>query len=599
MKTIKTALSALAVLISLEAVAIPAKPGAFKYIQPDGSVIMLERHGDEFFHWTTLAGTDRVVVCGEDGFWKEGSLDMNAMQAASEKRKAANIYRRSIAPRTHTDNVMTHGERHIPVFLINFSDKAFVTDSPVEKFSNLLNQKGYSYNGGTGSVQDFYVDNSNGAFTPVFDVYGPVTLDNKMAYYGKNNSQQGDDDKPEEALYHACQKLDDEIDFSRYDYDNDGYVDMCLFYYAGYNEAEGGPGNAIWPHSWNIQYNYNLRNKTFDGKRLSQYFCTSELKNNWGSTMCSIGPTCHEFGHSLGLPDFYDTNYETNGEAGGLYSFSTMCAGAYNNDSNTPPYFNAEERVYLGWMIPEDIPELSPGLNEISPVQGDIAYRTSTDTEGEYFIYECRNGEGWDAPLPSGLLIYHADKSTVRQVGGHTPYDHWNDWDYYNAINAYGSHPCFYIIPSANPTSLNYTGYPERIIFPGKNNVTSYTPIDWNKKETGVVISDIVYSDGKVSLFVTKDGDDPGEPQEAKTLADFGHDCIADPGFGTYAAGDAFALEVLLAEGHEASSVSWSVDGESVTSGTVTLSAGDHLIRADVALTDGTRKTLKLAVTAK
>lgn len=595
MKTIKTALSALAVIISISAAALPAKPGTFKYTQPDGTILTLERHGDEFFHWTTIAGTSQVVELGEDGFWKNTVLDEGARALALERRAQVNARRRSIAPRTHTDNIMTHGERHIPVFLVNFSDKSFSISSPNEKFTNLLNQKGYSYNGGTGSVQDFYVDNSNGTFTPVFDVYGPVTLDNNMAYYGKNVNNS--DQRPEEALFHACQKLDDEIDFSRYDYDNDGFVDMCLFYYAGYSEAEGGPANSIWPHSWNAYYNYTIRNTYFDGKRLGNYFCTAELKNYWGTTMCSIGPTCHEFGHSLGLPDFYDTDYETNGEAGGLYDFSTMCAGAYNNDSNTPPYFNAEERVYLGWMIPEDIPELSPGLNEIPAVQGDIAFRTSTGTEGEYFIYECRNEEGWDTPLPGGLLIYHADKSTVRMVGGVTPHDHWYDWDSYNAINAYGSHPCFYIIPSANPTSLNYTGYPERIIFPGKNNVTSYTPIDWNKKETGVVISDIVYSDGKVSLFVTKD--DPGEPQEAQTLADFGHDCIADPGFGTYAAGDAFALEVLLAEGHEATAVSWSVDGESVTSGTVTLSAGSHLIRADVALTDGTRKTLKLAVTAK
>ena len=600
MNTFKAALSALAVLISISAAALPAKPGKFKYTQPDGTTVMLERHGDEFFHWTTIAGTSQVVELDEDGFWRNSTLDEGARALALERRAQVNRERRGIAPRTHTDNIMTHGERHIPVFLVNFSDKAFSISSPNEKFTNLLNQRGYSYNGATGSVQDFYVDNSGGTFTPVFDVYGPVTLDNNMAYYGKNVNNS--DQRPEEALFHACQKLDDEIDFSEYDYDNDGLVDMCLFYYAGYSEAEGGPANSIWPHSWNAYYNSTIRNTYFDGKRLGNYFCTAELKNYWGSTMCSIGPTCHEFGHSLGLPDFYDTDYETNGEAGGLYVFSTMCAGPYNNDSNTPPYFNAEERVYLGWMIPEDIPELPSGLNEISPVQGDIAYRTSTDTEGEYFIYECRNGQGWDSPLPEGLLIYHVDKSTVRKVGGNTPYEHWNDWYYYNAINAYGNHPCFYIIPAASPKSLNYSGDESRIVFPGANKVTSYTPIDWNKKETGVVISDIAYAGGRVSLYVTREGDEPDEPVEPEkpeTLATFGHDCIADPGFGSYEQGAEFALELLLAEGHEASSVSWSVDGVAVTSATVALTAGDHLIRADVVLTDGTRETLKLAVTAK
>ena len=596
MKIRNTIITLLAVFISIEAMALPAKKGAFKYTLPDGSTIMLERHGDEFFHWTTLAGTNQVVVLGEDGFWKESSIDPEAYQAGRRKRENANNMRRSIAPRTHTENIMTHGERHIPVFLVNFSDKSFVTDSPKEKFTNLLNQEGYSYNGATGSVQDFYVDNSNGTFKPIFDVYGPVTLDNNMAYYGKNTGSYGSDQRPEEALYHACLKLDDEVDFSQYDYDNDGYVDMCLFYYAGYNEAEGGPSNTIWPHSWDVQYNSSLANKKFDGKKLSSYFCTSELKNSWGSTMCSIGPTCHEFAHSLGLPDFYDTNYSTNGEAGALYSFSTMCSGPYNNDSCTPPYFNAEERIYLGWMIPEDIPELGSGVTRISPVQGDIAYRSSTGTEGEYFLYECRNGQGWDSPLPGGLLIYHVDKSTVRKIGGNTPYEHWAYWEYYNAINAYGSHPCFYIIPSGNLTSLNYSGSENRIIFPGAGNVTSYTPIDWDKNETGVVISNISYSDGTVSIYVEKEGE---EEEEGNTLADIGYDCIADPGNGVYSSGSAFTLEVLLADGHEASSVSWSFDGYPVDAGDVVLTAGAHTVKAVVELTDGTRETLKLVLRAQ
>ena len=144
------------------------------------------------------------------------------------------------------------------------------------------------------------------------------------------------------------------------------------------------------------------RDARFDGLGLDAYFCTSELKGSQGTNMCGIGTTCHEFGHSLGLPDFYDTNYEENGSCSALSSFSTMCSGSYNNDGRTPPYFNAEERVYLGWMIDSDIQDLPAGEISFGSVKDDIAYRSYTDVEGEYFLYECRDGSGWDAPLPKG-----------------------------------------------------------------------------------------------------------------------------------------------------------------------------------------------------
>ena len=495
----KIILALAAALISIAAFAIPAKKGVFIYTQPDGSTIKLERHGDEFFSWTTIAGTKQVVELDERGYWIMSSIDPVEQEQANKRRSLINSSRSSFSLRsTHNDDPMTHGQRHIPVFLVNFSDKKFSISSPAEKFNNLLNQSGYSANGGTGSVRDFYLDNSHGAFEPIFDVYGPVDLTNNMAYYGGNSG--GGDKQPQLAVLHAAQSLNSTVDFSQYDYDNDGYVDMILMYYAGYNEAEGGPANSIWPHQWSL---YGQTNESFDGKRLGAYFCTSELKGYNGTNMCGIGTTCHEFGHSLGLPDFYDTNYETNGDAGALYDFSTMCGGSYNNNGCTPPYFNAEERIILGWMADSDIQDLPAGTTSIASAKDDIAYRTYTDVDGEYFLYECRDGSGWDAPLPTGLLIYHVDKSTVRYVGGITPYEQWVNWGSYNSINAYGSHPCFYLIPSSSLTSLYYTGYMSGIIFPGSKNVTSYTPVDWNKSETGVSVSGISYNSGIVSITAT------------------------------------------------------------------------------------------------
>ncbi len=488
------------ILFSISAMAVPAMPGVHTYRQPDGSVIRLEHHGDEFFSWTTIAGTSQVVALDSRGYWTRTTLSPSLKKAAAQRRSEMNELRSLSDRRTHTDNQMTHGSRHIPVFLVEFSDLGFSIEDPARQFNDLLNQRGYSQNGGTGSVQDYYMDNSKGQFQPIFDVYGPVVLPHNMKYYGEPIKDSkgniiSNDRAASEALRDACKLMDDQVDFTAYDSDNDGYVDMTLFYFAGYNTAEWGSEDTIWPHQ-----GYMGGQNYFDGKRVSRYFCTSELKGNSGTNMCGIGTTCHEFGHSLGLPDFYDIDYENNGQCAALSNFSIMCSGSYNNRGCTPPYFNAEERVFLGWMIESDIQELPQGDVSFGSIKDDVAYMSPTETEGEYFLYECRDGSGWDAYIPQGLVVYHVDKSPQRNVNGLSAYDHWKKWTSYNDINAYGDHPCFYVIPAASPNDLNYSeDQLENWVFPGAKKITEFTPRDWDGLSF-VELSGISYSAGTVSL---------------------------------------------------------------------------------------------------
>lgn len=506
---IRHLLSAFAALfISLAAGAVPAKPGPFQFTQPDGSVVTLERHGDEFLNWTTLYGTQRVVELDENGFWRPSQISEASREAARLRRQTVGEQRLQILHSRSRSNVsMTQGSRHIPVFLVEFPDKNFSVENPADSFSAMLNQPGYSGNEGTGSVQDYFMDNSHGRFQPIFDVYGPVMLPNELAYYGKNRSGQGTDIRPELALFDACVILADQVDFSIYDADGDGFVDMTLFYYAGYSEAEGASTNTIWPHQYTVQASSSdeARNTRFNGKRLGNYFCTAELKGTQGTKQCGIGPTCHEFSHSLGLPDFYDTDYEKNGECMGLTSFSLMDGGCYLNESRTPPYLNAEERVMLGWMAEEEVLDLTSGTVSFPAIQNNVAYISYCSVEGEYYLYECRDASGWDAYLPEGMLIYHADKSMDHRVGNTTAFDLWNNWRYSNAINAYGNHPCFYVVPAADPNNFNYKGSLSRWVFPGASNVKSFSPKDWDGNSCGVSLSNISYADGEVSFSATVD----------------------------------------------------------------------------------------------
>ena len=482
----------------------PARPGMQTYVQPDGSTVQLEAHGDEWVHWLTDA-SGQVVVIDADGYVRPGTLP-----AAEElSKKSAQRYdaeRRRVMRASSNTNV---GTRRFLVLLIQFSDKKFTISNPNQAFSSMLNDDNYTQNGCIGSVKEFFQENSNGRFTPVFDVVGPITVDNTYSYYGANDSS-GNDQRPWDALAHALKKIDASLDMSPYDSDGDKTLDAVLFYYAGNNEAEKSTDvNAIWPHEYYLSYaGVSSNDRKVNGYYVDCYSCTSEFRGT-GSTMCGIGTACHEFGHALGLPDFYDTDYTTNGSAGGLYFYSTMCSGSYNGDGCIPPYFNAEERIILGWM--DGLTAMpTNGSVTIPAVSTDFAYKTNSDVANEYFVYECRSGQRWDSPMQPGLIVYHVDKSSNIVTGSTKASSMWSG----NKINAYGDHPCFYIVPSGSPTSLNYSNASmvtysnaKKLAFPGGGSqaVTSYKPVAWSGNEMSYSFTAISFntSDRTVSLNIS------------------------------------------------------------------------------------------------
>lgn len=593
-------------------VAVPARPGKFLWTQPDGSVIELQRHGDEFSHWTT--GPDgQLMEESEDGWYRPaGTTSPSSMR----KSRLLSSGRRSAV---HPSSSMTIGERHIPVFLVEFTDVHFTIDDPATQFDELLNKEGYDYNGGTGSVRDYYKAVSHGQFTPVFDVLGPVEVKSTMATYGGNDSS-GSDKAPELCLYEAALKLDADIDFSQYDHDGDGVVDMILFYYAGFNEAEGGSTNSIWPHQWTLLASSNsaVASNSFDGVKLGTYFCTSELVGYSGSTMCGIGTTCHEFAHSLGLPDFYDTDYGDSGTNYGTkhgcgadtYSYDLMCMGSYNNDGRTPPFLSVLEQIMLDWLPESALVELSgSGVVEIPDVTNGVAYYTPTSVDGEIFIYECRSLSGWDAYLPGGegLIIYHLDRSVSHSVSiydyygnayNETAYNLWYNWGSTNQINENATHPCYYIVPAMDQTRIaqecgtgSYSGYPlsydeTRIPFPGTGEVSGFVPVDWEGVESALTFSDISYSSGKVTMTAKL-------PRE-----EVDYNFIANPGNGVYQAGDRFALTLSASDIKVPVAVAWFFDGEPVSVQDVLLSAGRHTVEARITLEDGSSETVLLEIEA-
>jgi len=495
-----------ALFAALEMLALPARPGAVKYVQPDGTTLEIVLHGDEWGHWTTDR-EGRLLDLDANGFYRLSTRGLDQVRRQVNAQRKA-VRRRLAAVRSGVEQSsdVSHGTHRVPVILVEFADRSFSVSAPNTTFTNMLEQKGFDLDGATGSVWDFFNDNSHGQYNPVFDVYGPVKLSKTMASYGKNDADTHRDifPGPELALIDAAAKLDGTVDFSRYDEDGDGIVDMILFYFAGYDEAEGGPADAIWSHQWDIQSSSSskARNTVLDGVRFGSYFCTSELQGNWGTRLGGIGSTVHEFSHHLGLPDFYDVDDTENGFTTGLYFFSTMCYGLYNNDAHTPPFFNAEELQMLGWAPKDAIKSLPDGDVVLSGVSNGTAYKIPTSTEGEYYLLECRDGVSWDSPLPGGLAVYHIDKSDRMVLKAYSAGLLWENWRLINSINCVGNHPCFYIVPSSSPTLLEYNGGIEGVLFPGRGQVTAFQPIDWEGMPTIQQLTGIRYADGKVSLTV-------------------------------------------------------------------------------------------------
>ena len=385
--------------------------------------------------------------------------------------------------------LLPEGEPHIFTVLVEFRNIRFTLEAPQTCFSDLLNTE----------VSAYFSENSSGLFRPVFDVYGPVLLEKPMAAYGKDVMEKGErlgDTAPELALAEACRQLEEEVDFASYDADGDGVLDLVLFIYAGFDQASGATADAIWSHHADVRTckDQEVIDARFDDRALGYYFCTSELRGTEGAQAVGIGPIIHEMGHALGLPDLYDTDGAKNGLTGGMYQFSVMAEGLYNKQGDVPPPLLAVEKLLLGWMSPEKLVPLQEGWSQLPLGKTAVS---ATSTEGECFYYEA---------LPAGLLVYHVD-SSEREVGGHPASWYWADWRASNRVNAYGKHPCCYVVPPLEPHNYNAASpNPGTLLFPGAGRVHGFLPEDWEGEAGTLALSCIDPEESGIRFRVLESG---------------------------------------------------------------------------------------------
>ena len=428
---------------AIAAMAVPAKPGWHTLNQSDGTTLRVQAVGNAFNH-ALLTSDGLMVALGDDGdyYYTSSLTGLTTVRAHEVKNRTASETAFIEAQRSHLtmpqnrfeprhgasprfgvggsnaeSGVPAQGTRKVPIILVEYKDK---------KFSNTREQIIEAMLTGNTSVQQYFKDQSNGKYDPDFEVFGIYTLSQNRQYYGGNSG--GNDKGLGSMVTEACQMAAaDGVSFSPFDTNNDNYCDVVIIIYAGVGEAQASytVPNSIWPCNWTLSsaYYYGMGgNGAFRPNGSGPYVDTFAVFNEVhgssdnGRTIDGIGTFCHEFGHCLGLPDFYDTNY---GGHYGMGYWDIMDTGCYANDTYTPVGYSAYEKNFMGWI---DYVIPNPGTYYTLPIwnqkneETDKALFLQSDINGnEFFIIENRRQQGWDRYLPAqGLLIHHITYSASR-----------------------------------------------------------------------------------------------------------------------------------------------------------------------------------------
>ena len=431
-------------LFTLQGFAIPASRTAKAIHQPDGTTLTIKLVGDEFYHFNTTAD-GYTIVKDDSGVFVYAQKSGNklvpttvkahdaAMRTAQEQAFLSTISKYAVDTDGQTSGEARRAKRDAKprkiktinydqfaglVILVNFNDCKFSMKDPASYYNHMINDEGYTgftddngkFVSCPGSMHDYFSDNSGGKFRPKFDVLGPVDINYSCLFPNGANLL-----LMSPMISSIMTALDDDVDFSKYDTDYDGSIDMVYFIFAGMpSNYEGNDSRWLWPH----QQDLTLTLKNWDLVRVGHYACSTE-KSGWADTPESIvvegiGTMCHEFSHLLGLPDLYDTDYtRSGGESHDPGGWDLMAYGSGYDASRCPAAYTIFERYSLGWANPKVInAEGKYTLNALE--SSNEGYIIKTPNSKEFFMLENRQPVKWDAQLPGhGMIVARVDSSKV------------------------------------------------------------------------------------------------------------------------------------------------------------------------------------------
>ena len=536
----------MACLTAIMAIAEPANPTPICVTQPDGSTLHLKLVGDEFYHFNTTI--DGYTVINVNGSWVYATKDgerlissgmiahdpssRNAQElqlVASHEKHLVDITQTTQARNLRATRDKKNSQQKSPVIdysqfrgliiLINYNDKQFQMSDPNNFYDQMCNAENYTgfYHEGqfqscTGSVRDYFYDNSMGMFDPEFDVVGPINVD-FSCLDGNDHSR--------EIFQAAMAAVDNQVDFTQYDADNNGEIDMVFFMVAGYASSYSGNNSGyLWPHM-SYLYGYNGSNYYylyFDGKRMGRYASSCEIYGweSYGYTMPNaIGTVCHEFSHVMGLPDLYDTDYDgSGGESNHPGNWDVMAGGNHSNYGRTPTGYSLWERWEMGFASKPE--ELTVGAKSLTALNiCNSGYMMSSPNDGEYFLFENRQANKWDSSLPGHGLVITRVERTNEQVWSNNNVNVDPIHNYYELVRASGTGEANVPFPgSSNVTSINSSTSPALCTWAGDpcqyglSNIAENNKIITFNVDTDVIPTSIVEDFENMAVTTTPPDDD-------------------------------------------------------------------------------------------
>ena len=276
------------------------------------------------------------------------------------------------------------------------------------KIDRYCNEIGYTDDGNTGSIRDYFLDQSNNNLDYTSLVTSIVTMPNARNYYNfsdyPNNTTLRDSGDAGNLLVNDAIT---QLNLMGFNFDGltiDGNRVLATnVLFAG--DDSGVWSEGLWPHQWAV-YNYNPV-VSVDGTSRSIFAYQITNINNSSPT---IGTYIHESGHLvLDLPDLYDYD----GDSRGIGTHGIMASGNFSNSGRTPSPLNIYFKDILGWA---NITELTAqqSLATALTSTGNVGVRISNPSDSnEFFMFENRgDGDPWAASVPDkGILIWHVDES--------------------------------------------------------------------------------------------------------------------------------------------------------------------------------------------
>ncbi len=407
-------------------IAKPFCPMPRDYEQPNGNIVTIKVYGDEHYSFATTLDGKLIVDSLATYYYADGTGNNSGIVAKNEEERtpAENALLQAIdqqeAQKKHQQRIgyklampqegnrlkslnennrpsiatITRGKKRVVTLLVQSPQKAFATS--VSDWDAKLNAKGYNKDGHNGSVRDYFLAQSRGILDVTFDVYGPISLSQRI-------ENMKDDDIMQEAL-NSIGSLP-----AGCDDDNDGYIDCIIVVTAGQNSTADNGQHGV--YTYNNQYNSKDIRK--DGKKAGRYIFTTEKSYYSAQAIDGSGSIIHEFGHILGLPDLY-APYGQPATTTPTY-WDVMDVGCYNgwNKNYTVagtcvPNYSMMELLSLGWAEPTEFTLDSIGQYTLPDIMQDKAYLFTTNQPNEYFLLENRQQVGWDKELPGhGLIVWH------------------------------------------------------------------------------------------------------------------------------------------------------------------------------------------------